>query len=175
MDRKYRLLKPGRQVLDLGCAPGSWLMYASEQVGSKGLVIGVDRHGLKIPLPPNARYLKLDALSLEPDHLSELGVTTFDVVLSDMAPHTSGHRFVDQQRSLRLFLRALTLAREYTRQGGAFVGKIFQGEDLDEARSEAEASFDAVRLYRPQATRKQSYEVYVVCQGSRGASGRSPA
>jgi 23S rRNA (uridine2552-2'-O)-methyltransferase len=140
-------------------------MYASEQIGASGLVVGVDRHSVKVSLPDNASYLELDALALEPEHLTELGISRFDVVLSDMAPHTSGDRFVDQQRSLRLFLRALALARSYTRRGGSFVGKIFQGEDLDEARAEAEASFERVRLYRPAATRKRSYEIYLICQG----------
>lgn len=165
LDKKYRLIRVGNTVLDLGCAPGSWLMYASQQVGPKGLVVGVDRHGLKTTLPQNARFLKLDALSLEQSDLSGAGVDRFDIVLSDMAPHTSGNRFVDQQRSLRLFLRALTLAKEYSRAGGAFVGKIFQSEDLEEAKGEAESLFNTVRIARPKATKKQSYEVYVVCQG----------
>jgi 23S rRNA (uridine2552-2'-O)-methyltransferase len=165
IDEKLGLLRPGHAVLDLGCAPGSWLQYASSRVGDRGIVVGVDRHGLKIPLPPNARYLGLDALALTQADLAAAFAGPFDVVLSDMAPHTSGSRFVDQQRSLRLFQRALVLARQHLKPGGAFVGKIFQGEDLEFARAEARSFFDVVQLVRPQATRKQSYEVYLVCQG----------
>lgn len=163
LDEKHRLLRAGQRVLDLGCSPGSWLLYAAERVGPKGLVVGVDRHGLKIPLPANARFLKLDALSLEKTDLEPVHPGSFDVVLSDMAPHTSGNRFVDQQRSLRLFLRALTLAQEHSRKGGAFLGKLFQSEDLELAQDEALALYDRVKIARPQATKKQSYEIYLIC------------
>jgi 23S rRNA (uridine2552-2'-O)-methyltransferase len=167
IDEKTGLIRPGDSVLDLGCAPGSWLQYASQRVGESGIVVGVDRHGLKIPLPKNARYLALDALALTREDLAAAYPGHFDVVLSDMAPHTSGNRFVDQQRSLRLFQRALEIAREHLKLGGSFIGKIFQSEDVDALREEVRASFSVVKTVRPQATRKQSYEVYIVCQRHR--------
>jgi len=162
IDRKHRLFRPGRAVLDLGCAPGSWLMYAADQVGDKGLVVGVDQHGLKVDLPKNARYLRGDALAVDAEELSSLWPEPFDVVLSDMAPHTSGNRFVDQQRSLRLVLRALEIADELCGRGGAFLGKVFHGEDIAEATSRAKELFATVRLVKPKAVRKGSYEIYLL-------------
>jgi 23S rRNA (uridine2552-2'-O)-methyltransferase len=164
IDQKHSLFKAGSIILDLGCAPGSWLQFASERVGPKGLVVGVDRHGLDIRLPANARYLKQDALSLEPSDLKAIHDGHFDVVLSDMAPHTSGNRFVDQQRSLRLFMRALELATTQLRLGGTFLGKLFQSEDLEFARDEARSSFHSVKIVKPKATRRESFEVYLLCQ-----------
>jgi 23S rRNA (uridine2552-2'-O)-methyltransferase len=163
IDQKHRVFAPGHAVLDLGCAPGSWLLYASQRVGPAGLVVGVDRHSLKIGVPANARYLCADALTIDRATVAAVRPEPFDVVLSDMAPHTSGNRFVDQQRSLRLFLRALDLAVEYSRAGATFVGKVFQSEDVDGARARAGELFRTVRVLRPKATKKQSYEVYVLC------------
>lgn len=165
INEKHSLFKPGSAVLDLGCAPGSWLQYASERVGPKGIVVGVDRHGLDVALPSNARYLNLDALAIEPSDLETAHKGLFDVVLSDMAPHTSGHRFVDQQRSLRLFRRALELASTHLRVGGSFLGKLFQSEELEFARDAARSSFQDVKIVRPVATRRESYEVYLLCKG----------
>lgn len=177
IDEKLGLIRPGDSVLDLGCAPGSWLQYASQRVGDRGIVVGVDRHGLKIPLPSNARYLKLDALALTQADLASAHPGPFDVVLSDMAPHTSGNRFVDQQRSLRLFQRALELARLHLKVGGSFIGKVFQSEDVEPLRDEIRAAFEVVKTVRPQATRKQSSEVYIVCQRHLPSppTGRAPA
>lgn len=162
IDRKHRLLRPGHAVLDLGAAPGSWLQYASSRVGAEGLVVGVDRHGLSVDLPHNARYLRADALSIGLEDLGELWPKPFDVVLSDMAPHTSGNRFVDQQRSLRLLLRALEIAESLCAGGGSFLGKVFHGEDVDDARDRAAELFEDVRLVRPKATRRGSYELYLL-------------
>lgn len=169
IDRKHHLLAPRQSVLDLGCAPGSWLKYAAGRVGPEGLVVGVDNHGLDIPLPKNARYLRADALAIGREELAPLASGLFDVVLSDMAPHTSGNRFVDQQRSLRLFLRALEIAAELCRPGGAFLGKLFHGEDVDEAVGRAGELFGTVKLVKPAAVRKGSYEVYVLGVGRKAA------
>ena len=142
-------------------------MYAAKRVGPQGIAVGVDQHSLKVSLPSNGRYLQRDALTIEPSTLAEIHPSPFDVVLSDMAPHTSGHRFVDQKRSLRLFLRALTLATLLSRKGSSFLGKLFHSEDLNFARQQAESWYSQVRVVRPQATRKQSYEVYLLCQRRR--------
>jgi 23S rRNA (uridine2552-2'-O)-methyltransferase len=142
-------------------------MYAAKRVGPQGLAVGVDQHSLKVSLPSNGRYLQRDALTIEPETLAEIHPSPFDVVLSDMAPHTSGHRFLDQKRSLRLFLRALALATLLSRKGSSFLGKLFQSEDLTLARQQAESWYGQVRVVRPQATRKQSYEVYLLCQRRR--------
>jgi 23S rRNA (uridine2552-2'-O)-methyltransferase len=173
LDRRYRLLRAGQLVLDLGCRPGSWLQYASERVGAAGRVVGLDREALDLALPANAVVLVGDVLAIDPEQLArparsgEGPFLGFHVVLSDMAPDTSGVAFTDQVRSVELFLRALELARILGRAGGAFVGKIFMGDGFSEAHREVARRYQAVKTARPDATRKESTELYIVGRGLR--------
>lgn len=163
IDRKHRIFKPSQAVLDLGCAPGSWLLYAAKQIGTRGIAIGIDLHGVDAKLPQQAIYRRGDIYEISKDELLEASGRPYDVVLSDMAPHTSGQRFVDQQRSLRLLERALEIALEISRPGASFVGKVFHSEDVDTVRNDARNWYSKVSFVRPKATRKGSYEVYLVC------------
>ena len=163
IDKRVRLLKPGFVVLDLGAAPGSWTLYAAQKVGPKGRVVAVDRAELTVGTPANAVYVQADALAVDPPALlAAVGVAGFDAVISDMAPRTSGHRFVDQSRSFELFCRAVELAQALCRRGGNFVGKIFQGGDFEVARDRVREQFEEVRVVRPRSVRSESYEVYLV-------------
>lgn len=172
MDRRFRLFKPGRRVLDLGCRPGSWLQYACEKVGDGGHVVGLDRQELSGHVPSNATVVVGDVHQVELDRLMEaLPERTrgcFHLVLSDMAPDTTGIAFTDQARSMELFLRALKIARALGCPGsGSFVAKIFMGEGFSEALSQVKESFERVKTVRPGATRKSSTEQYVVGLGLR--------
>jgi 23S rRNA (uridine2552-2'-O)-methyltransferase len=163
IDRRVRLLKPGMTVLDLGAAPGSWTLYASQKVGPKGHVVAIDRAALTVGTPPNVEYIQADALAIDPaELLARVGSTGFDAVISDMAPRTSGHRFVDQSRSFELFCRAVELSAALCRKGGSFVGKIFQGEACETARGRVREQFAEARVIRPTCVRSESYEVYLV-------------
>jgi 23S rRNA (uridine2552-2'-O)-methyltransferase len=163
IDRRVRLLKQGFTVLDLGAAPGSWTLYASKKVGPNGRVVAVDRAELTVGTPANVVYVQADALAIDPPALlAAIGVPAFDAVISDMAPRTSGHRFVDQSRSFELFCRAVELAADLCRPGGNFVGKIFQGGDFEVARGRLRALFEEVRVVRPASVRSESYELYLV-------------
>jgi 23S rRNA (uridine2552-2'-O)-methyltransferase len=163
IDRRVRLLKPGMTVLDLGAAPGSWTLYASKKVGAKGRVVAIDRAQLTVGTPANVEVIQADALAVDPaELLARVGSAGFDAVISDMAPRTSGHRFVDQSRSFELFCRAVELAQALCRRGGSFVGKIFQGEDFETARSRVREHFSEARVIRPTSVRSESYEVYLV-------------
>lgn len=163
IDRRVRLLKPGHSVLDLGAAPGSWTLYAAKKVGPSGRVVAVDRAALTVGTPANAVYIQADALAIDPaELLARVGGGGFDAVISDMAPATSGHRFVDQSRSFALFCRAAELAGALCRPGGGFVGKIFQGEDFETARGNLRELFAEVKVIRPQSVRTESYELYLV-------------
>lgn len=165
IDQRLQLLRKGQRVLDLGCYPGSWLLYACERVGPSGLVTGVDAQALRQALPPNGRFIQGDALG---ESLREqLQGQSFDVVLSDMAPWTSGHRDLDQTRSFELVMRALAIASELLRPSGSFVAKIFQGPEFEEARAALRRHFDKVRILRPKATRSESYETFLAGQGFR--------
>ncbi len=148
-------------MLDLGASPGSWTLYAAERVGPSGYVLGIDLNDAAVELPPHAEIRTLDAFAAEPTSLGE----SFDLVISDMAPKTSGQRHADQYRSYELVMRALSLASSVLRPGGAFVAKIFQGTEFEDARSALREYFDKVRIIRPKATRDESYEVFLVGLG----------
>ena len=174
----------GDRVLDLGCAPGSWLQHAAGKVGAPkaGALVGLDR--TPIGELPGARILVGDVMTISPQEL--LGpLAHFDVVLSDMAPDTSGVRNMDQARSEALFERALELAVAVlsspttgaaalagsagrARRGGNFVGKLFQGPEFQNLIKRCRALFEEVRLCKPESSRQASIEQYVVCLGFRG-------
>jgi len=161
IQNRLSVLKPGDRVLDLGCSPGSWLLFASRIVGKEGLVVGVDLNPLSISLPPNVSFIQSDIMDLKDEPSVELG-NDFDVVLSDMAPHTTGHRFVDAQRSLNLCEAALTVSYHVLKHGGIFVCKIFQGVDFKGFSDKVKKEFRQLRIYRPKTTRKGSKEIYIV-------------
>jgi len=166
IDRRVGLFKKGQRVLDLGASPGSWTMYAAEQVGPSGRVLGIDLHDPNVALPPQAEIRALDAFQVDPGALGG----PFDLVISDMAPKTSGQRHADQFRSYELVMRALELAKAVLVPGGAFVAKIFQGADFEDARNAVREVFTTVRTIRPKATRDESYELFLVGLGFRPAS-----
>lgn len=159
IDRKLKLLRPGMRVLDLGASPGSWTMYAAQRVGLAGRVLGLDLNPHRGALPANAEIRVMDAFAATVEELG--GPESYDVVLSDMAPKTTGHRSVDQARSQALFEHALEVAVKVLRPGGHFVGKIFQGPDFEQARKLVAASFEECRILRPDATRDASYEIFL--------------
>jgi 23S rRNA (uridine2552-2'-O)-methyltransferase len=160
IDRRVRLLRAGQRVLDLGAAPGSWSLYAAQKIGRAGKLLAVDLHELTVPLGPNARFSRGDALSLSNEDLALFA--PYDVVLSDMAPSTMGDRGADAARSVELFERALGVAGALLVPGGSFVGKLFMGEDFTRARDAARALFEEVRVIRPEGTRSTSVEVFLV-------------
>jgi 23S rRNA (uridine2552-2'-O)-methyltransferase len=160
IDRRIRLLRAGMRVLDLGASPGSWALYVAKKIGPSGKLLAMDLKPLETGLPPNATFLLGDALTLENEALSMYA--PYDVVLSDMAPNTTGNRLGDQTRSYELFMRALAVAATLVKPGGAFVGKIFMGEDLPLARAELRKHFASERLIRPEGTRSVSYEIFAI-------------
>jgi 23S rRNA (uridine2552-2'-O)-methyltransferase len=166
IDRRARILRQGMHVLDLGASPGSWSLYAAKQVGPRGRVLAADLKPLETVLPQNATFVLGDAFALDDTTLAS--AAPYDVVLSDMAPNTTGNRLGDQTRSFELFMRALEVADRLVKPGGAFVGKIFMGEDLPVARAAVKKVFAEERLIRPEGTRSVSYEIFVVATARRG-------
>jgi 23S rRNA (uridine2552-2'-O)-methyltransferase len=163
LDDKFELLHAGDRVLDLGCAPGSWLQYARQQVGESGALVGLDRGPLAKP-PPGARIVVGDVLAIDVAELrGEL--PAFDVVLSDMAPDTSGIRHLDQARSEVLFERALEIACAVLAPGGNFVGKLFQGPDFKRLTEAVRARFGVAKTAKPASSRQISIEQYVIGKG----------
>ena len=160
IDRRVRLFHAGARVLDLGCRPGSWLQYAVRAVGPHGVVVGVDRLPLPAPVA-GARVITTDLYELSDEELL-CGLAAYDVVLSDMAPDTSGIRATDQARSAALVEEALARAERLLAPLGAFVAKIFQSPDVERLRKRMAVHFAEVRLLKPEGSRQQSTELYLV-------------
>jgi 23S rRNA (uridine2552-2'-O)-methyltransferase len=160
------VLAAGDRVLDLGCAPGSWLQYAADVVGPSGVLVGVDRAPVELD-HPGFRMVVGDILEIEDGELTaELGA--FDVVLSDMAPDTTGIRHVDQARSELLFERALELATAHLAPDGNFVGKLFMGPDFQSLVKRSRQLYDKIKIVKPAGSRRESIEQYVVGLGFKG-------
>jgi 23S rRNA (uridine2552-2'-O)-methyltransferase len=165
LDTKVGLFAPGQRVLDLGCAPGSWLQYARSKVGERGVLVGLDRGPLRGDVA-GARIVVGDVMTVDTATLRG-DVSAFDVVLSDMAPDTSGVRSLDQARSEALFERAFELALELLAPGGGFVGKLFQGPDFKRLLEAVRARFTLAKTVKPASSRQISIEQYVVGKGLR--------
>ncbi|HOX42148.1 MAG TPA: RlmE family RNA methyltransferase [Myxococcota bacterium] len=168
LDRRHRLLARGARVLDLGCAPGGWIQVAAAKVGPGGRVVGIDRLAVDPLGLAQACVLRGDLA--DADSLarleSELGGPA-DVVLSDMAPDTSGVGFQDHVRSVELVRLALGVARRLLRPGGAMLAKVFEGPDLQALAAELKAAFGRLKRIKPEATRKGSRELYLLCEDHR--------
>ncbi len=175
IDDKHRLLKPGQWVVDLGAAPGGWSQIAALRVGSqdgRGRVVGIDL--LPIDPMPGVEFVELDFLDESaPGRLTELLGGPADVVMSDMAANTTGHKKTDHLRIMGLAEAAAQFAREILAPGGAFVAKVFQGGTENQLLADLKRDFATVRHVKPQASRADSSELYVLATGFRG--GREPA
>jgi len=164
IQKKFGVLRTGTRVLDLGCCPGSWLLFTSKVVGDGGLVVGVDITQLTLRLPSNVRFVQHDVLAWDESFLEAVG-TNFQTVLSDMAPSTTGSKFVDAQKSLQLGESALAISARVLRPGGAFVCKIFHGSDLKGFSDSVRRCFGRVVSFKPKSSRKASKETYIVGLG----------
>lgn len=174
LDRKYRLLKPGMTVVDLGAAPGSWSQYATRVLG-----VAAGQAGRTV----QARVIALDILPMDPlpgvvfiegDFRDEavlarledaLGGRTVDLVMSDMAPNISGVGVVDQPRAMYLVELAVDFVRQHLKPGGTFVTKVFQGEGFDALVRDLRRDFERVVVRKRKASRPRSREVYLVASG----------
>jgi 23S rRNA (uridine2552-2'-O)-methyltransferase len=167
LDDRFHLLKPGARVADLGCAPGGWTQVAVERVGPRGLVIGVDL-AETTPLA-GATFLRADLTDpATGDMMRQALRGGADIVLSDMAPATTGHAATDHLRIVALAEAAFAVAAEILKPGGYFVAKVFQGGAEGELLARLKRSFAQLRHAKPPASRAESAETYVVAKGFRG-------
>jgi 23S rRNA (uridine2552-2'-O)-methyltransferase len=177
IDDKYRFLKSGMTVVDLGAAPGGWSQIAARRVGAadgKGRVIAIDL--LEMPEIAGVSFAQLDFLGEgAPEKLVAMIGGRADVVLSDMAANTTGHRKTDQLRILGLVEGAAAFAADVLNPGGAFVAKVFQSGAEAELLAQLKRDFASVRHVKPASSRQDSSERYVLATGFRGAPAKTDA
>jgi 23S rRNA (uridine2552-2'-O)-methyltransferase len=172
IDQKHHLLKPGQRVVDLGAAPGGWSQVAAARVGSahgKGRVVGIDL--LPIDPLPGIDFIQLDFLDeAAPRKLVDLLGGPADIVMSDMAANTTGHKKTDHLRIMGLAETAASFAREILAPGGSFIAKVFQGGTENQLLADLKRDFAAVRHAKPAASRADSSELDVLATGFRGGT-----
>ncbi|MCL5788201.1 MAG: RlmE family RNA methyltransferase [Candidatus Marsarchaeota archaeon] len=165
LDRRYRFIKAGDRILDLGSAPGGWVGYELEKVSENGLVVAVDVEELKVHGARNLLAVRADVAALGVDQLMKLSQTGFDVVLSDLAPKFTGVADVDMERHYSLVESALNLSICVLKPGGWFVVKLFQSSLFQPTVKTLRRSFRRVWITKPSSSRSSSSEVYAVCRG----------
>ena len=170
IDDKFRLLKPGQTVVDLGAAPGGWSQIAAKRVGSidgKGKVVAIDL--LDMPEIAGVDFAQLDFMDNDaPEKLTAMLGGGADVVMSDMAANTTGHRKTDQLRIVGLIETAAAFACDVLKPGGTFLAKAFQSGADAELLAQLKRDFASVRHVKPAASRQDSSERYVLATGFRG-------
>jgi 23S rRNA (uridine2552-2'-O)-methyltransferase len=176
IDDRFRLLKKGQRVIDLGAAPGGWSQVAADRTGStdaEPLVVAIDYLGMD-PLP-GVTVLQKDFLDPDaPGAIAEkLGGRKADIVLSDMAAPTTGHRATDHLRIMALCEAAADFAREILAPGGAFLAKVFRGGTENQLLAELKRGFSKVQHVKPPASRPDSPELYLLATGFRGVTSAS--
>lgn len=168
IDERLKIFRPGQLVLDLGAAPGSWSQYASQKIGAQGRLLGVDLTAVTLKMK-NAVFIQADLrdLNLEDSFRAHSFEPPFDVVMSDMAPKTTGIKVTDQARSLELCELALDVAQRFLKPRGAFVCKLFHSDDFTQFRERMKNEYQRVEVIKPKATRQISKEIFLVGLGKK--------
>ena len=161
IDKKYKIIRKGNHILDLGCYPGSWSQYCIKMVGAGGQVVGLDKTKPNRLTAIHFRFLEADILRIKTGWLRHQ-VGRMDGVISDLAPQTTGIRDVDTSRSLELAERALEIAMAVLKDNGYFLCKVFEGEGFKTFKDQVSRHFRRTRSVRPSAIRKRSTEIYLL-------------
>lgn len=163
MDKRFQIFKKGQKILDLGAVPGSWTLFASERVGSRGSVMAVDKKDLDIDLPKHVYFVQSDLFDPSEEFSSYLDFFgQFDVVLSDMAPETTGIKERDQTKSIEMAEKGRELGAKYLQIGGTMLLKVFSGPDLEEFHSRLKQDFKRLKTYKPAGSRSESMECFLL-------------
>lgn len=169
IDAKFHIFSKGQRVLDLGAAPGSWTLGAAEKVGPTGKILSADIKDTQTAFPPQVMFVVEDVFNRSAQFEALLQATgPFDVVMSDMAPSTTGHKGTDQARSAALYEEALYMALDWLTEGGTFIAKIFMGPDTQAFAQTMRAYFSTVKSFKPKSTRSESVEIFYIGLGFKG-------
>ncbi len=163
INSKCKIFRPKQTVLDLGASPGSWSQFASTKIGPQGRILGVDLSPMSVTLP-NAVFIQADLrdLNLKQFFEEQQFIGQFDVVMSDMAPKTTGIRFTDQTRSFELCELAMNVADEFLKPGGTFICKLFHSDEFTTLRDRIKKSYQKFEAIKPESTRKISKEIFLI-------------
>ena len=163
IDQKLKIIHPHQKILDLGASPGSWSQYCSKKIGPQGRILGVDLSSIPLKLS-NATFIQADLrdVNLEEIFLKNGFNGPFDVVLSDMAPKTTGIRVTDQTRSFELCEIALNVTQKFLKKDGHFVCKLFHSDEFAVLRDLMKKEFSRVEIVKPDSTRKISKEIFLI-------------
>lgn len=159
LDQRFKLLRPGMRIIDLGAAPGSWTQYLVQRIGPTGQVLAIDQQPLRWE-GAGVEFWQIDVFA--PEAAERLTGRSWDGLVSDMAPATTGNRSTDQTRSAQLVARALELAQLAVRPGGFWVAKLLEGPQREALTAQARQTFQGVVLLRPKSTRKGSTECFLI-------------
>ncbi len=169
LDQRFRIFKKGQKILELGAAPGGWMEYIAKRVGGSGSVLGLDLQTITdLPSPP-CQTLVADILDPETGtRIDNLVSPPFDGAVSDLAPNLTGIKATDQANSIAILETALNLVKKRLADGGFFICKVFQGNELKPFQLQLKCCFAKVTLAKPKASRKTSAEIYLVATGYDG-------
>jgi 23S rRNA (uridine2552-2'-O)-methyltransferase len=170
IQERFDLIRPGQRILDLGCHPGSWLLFCSQIAGPGGRVFGIDLKAPAIPHRENISFLQGDVLKLAEDEIRDWAGEV-DLILSDLAPKTSGIKWLDHQRSLDLNRRVLEIAPFLLRNGGRLLVKLFEGQGSPDFLEAMKRRFHPVHIVKPKSSRRESREIYLVGEGFKKTGG----
>jgi 23S rRNA (uridine2552-2'-O)-methyltransferase len=172
INQKHKLFKPGFRVFDAGCSPGSWSLFAAEQVGKNGFVLGLDLRSVTQPFPDHVKILQGDIFAYK---YSPAELASFDVFLSDMAPSTTGDTQHDAEASAELCEQALGLSLQLLRPPGTLLMKIFQGPGFTEVLALTKRHFQQVACIKPKSCRSESVETFVLARALKTVVNTSPS
>lgn len=167
INNKYKLLDGAKYILDIGAAPGSWTQAVLEKIGRNGYVVAVDLIEIKNINRENFIFIKENIFDEAIISKIKCSLECFDVIISDAAPNTTGDRIVDHYNSVELVKRIVYITQQLLRKGGNFLFKLFEGQETKRLLEELKKDFTEVKIYRPGATRRGSFEMYVICKNKK--------
>lgn len=159
-DEKYHLIRKGLKVLDLGAAPGSWTQFTAQKIGDTGLIVAIDYRPLSIKPPDNVKFLIGNIENI--DIKNSTGLDDFDLLLSDMAPKTTGIKTLDQENSYNLTMQAFKIAQLNLKKNGHAFVKTFQGAKTSDIIKLLKQNFKQVNIFKPKSSRSESFEIFLL-------------